>query len=150
MVSKGLSPNTINSYFTKIRVILNDAYLNQYIFEKFTLHKSLRMAKPPSQPKSCSVEEFVLGLEKCKTLVEVQALGFWLLMFGTRGMYPADIVKIKKSDLRDSLKSVFYSQTQDDNSNPDTWMVVTRDNMVSLYCPSCNDADDVSANSSSV
>ena len=119
MVSAGLSPNTINSYFTKIRVVLNDAYLNQYIFEKFTLHKSLKMPKPMSQPKTCSVEEFVNGLEKCKTLVEVQALGFWLLMFGTRGMYPADIVKIKKSDLRDTLKSVYAMQTQDDYSNPD-------------------------------
>lgn len=107
MVSSGLSPNTINSYFTKIRVVLNDAYLNQYIFEKFTLHKSLKMPKPMSQPKTCSVEEFVNGLEKCKTLVEVQALGFWLLMFGTRGMYPADIVKIKKSDLRDTFESEY-------------------------------------------
>ncbi len=107
MVSAGLSPNTINSYFTKIRVVLNDAYLNQYIFEKFTLHKSLKMPKPMSQPKTCSVEEFVNGLEKCKTLVEVQALGFWLLMFGTRGMYPADIVKIKKSDLRDTFESEY-------------------------------------------
>lgn len=107
MVSAGLSPNTINSYFTKIRVVLNDAYLNQYIFEKFTLHKSLKMPKPMSQPKTCSVEEFVNGLEKCKTIVEVQALGFWLLMFGTRGMYPADIVKIKKSDLRDTFESEY-------------------------------------------
>ena len=111
MVSSGLSPNTINSYFTKIRVVLNDAYLNQYIFEKFTLHKSLKMPKPMSQPKTCSVEEFVNGLEKCKTLVEVQALGFWLLMFGTRGMYPADIVKIKKSDLRDTIGSDTFTET---------------------------------------
>lgn len=101
MVAKGLSPNTINSYFTKIRVVLNDAYLNQFIFEKFTLHKSLRMPKPISQPKTCSVDDFKSAIKKCKTLPQIQALGFWLLMFGTRGMYPADIVKIKKSNFRD-------------------------------------------------
>ncbi len=117
MVSKGLSPNTINSYFTKIRVVLNDAYLNQYILEKFTLHKSLRMVKPMSQPKTCSVEEFVLGLEKCKTIYHVQSLGFYLLMFGTRGMYPADIVKIKKSDLRDTFASTYGDEIINDGLN---------------------------------
>lgn len=135
MVSTRLSPNTINSYFTKIRVVLNDAYLNQYIFEKFTLHKSLRMAKPPSQPKSCSVEEFVNGLEKCKTLVEVQALGFWLLMFGTRGMYPADIVKIKKSELRDtigkdSITKTYSFQDKDINNGEEIEWTETKKNFI--------------------
>lgn len=102
MVNSGLSNNTINSYFTKIRVVLNDAYLNQFIFEKFTLHKSLKMPKPIKQINTCTVEMFVDGLENCKTIYHVQALGFFLLMFGTRGMYPADIVKIKSTDLRDS------------------------------------------------
>jgi len=117
MVSKGLSPNTINSYFTKIRVVLNDAYLNQYIFEKFTLHKSLRVAKPISQPNTCSVEEFVNGLEKCKTIYHVQSLGFYLLMFGTRGTYPADIVKIKKTNLRDTFKRDYVDEIINDGIN---------------------------------
>ena len=117
------SNNTIRSYFTKIRVIMNDAYDTNFIFDEFKLHKKLRVSKVTPEPKSITVEQFVNGIEKCKTIYDVQAVGFWLLMFGCRGLYPADIPQIKKTDLRDSLKSVFYRQTQDDYSDPDVSVI---------------------------
>ena len=123
LVDAGRKNNTIASYLTKIRVILNDAYLNKFIFEKFELHKNLTVTKEPTEPKACDVEQVVNGIEKCKNIYEVQAVGFWLLMFSCRGLYPADIPQIKKTDLRDSLRSVFYSQTQDDFSNPDITII---------------------------
>ena len=123
LIKANRSNNTIRSYFTKIRVIMNDAYDNNFIFDQFKLNKKLRVPKNTPQPKSIGVEQFIKGIEKCKNIYEAQAVGFWLLMFGCRGLYPADIPQIKKTDLRDSLKSVFYSQTQDDHSNADVSIV---------------------------
>jgi len=114
-IKSGASNNSINSYFTKIRAILNDAYLNQYTFEKFTLNKSLRMPKPYNDKiQTCTVEMFVNAIEKCKTIYQIQSLGFYLLMFATRGMYPADIVQIKKFNLRDDISD---SNTEFDSLN---------------------------------
>jgi hypothetical protein len=112
-ITSGATNNSINSYFTKIRAVLNDAFLNQYTFEKFTLHKGLRMPKPYNNKiETCSVEMFVKAIDKCKTIYQIQSLGFYLLMFATRGMYPADIVQIQKFNLRDvdsDLDSEFNS-----------------------------------------
>ena len=116
-INSGATNNSINSYFTKIRAILNDAFLNQYTFEEFKLNKGLLMPKPYNNKiETCSVEMFVNALEKCKTIYHVQSLGFYLLMFATRGMYPADIVQIKKFNLRDIESD---SDTEFDSLNED-------------------------------
>jgi hypothetical protein len=75
------------------------------------------MPKPYNNKiETCSVEMFVNALEKCKTIYHVQSLGFYLLMFATRGMYPADIVQIKKFNLRDIESD---SDTEFDSLNED-------------------------------
>jgi sarcosine oxidase gamma subunit len=64
--------------------------------------------------------------------------------------------KHNKRNLKKALNAVAGMPTEctkcsekfNDESNPDQWMVIARDEMVSLYCPACNDLDDSeSANS---
>ena len=117
MVKNSLSNNTINSYFTKVRAIMNWAEFHKIVFERFKINKRFIVSKPPVKPQTCTVEEFVNGIDKCKTIYHVQALGFWLLMFGTRGTYPADIVQFEKLKLSETLSTDYGDEVINDGIN---------------------------------
>ena len=97
--NNGLANTTINSYFAKIRAVLNDAYEKNYIHEKFELKRGLRLPPRPSQKiETITSEEFEKAIQKAKDIYEVQALALYLLMFGLRGMYNSDIVALKDAE----------------------------------------------------
>ena len=98
---KGLANATINSYFAKIRAVLNDAYEKNYIHEKFELKRGLRLPPRPSRKiETITSEEFEKAIQKAKDIYEVQALALYLLMFGLRGMYNSDIVALKDAEYK--------------------------------------------------
>jgi len=98
---KTIAPTSLNSYWNKIRAILNDAYDKGYIFEKFTLKKSLRVQGRPSKSiQTITPEEFRKAIEKCNSIFDAQALALYLLMFGLRGMYPSDITALKDAEYK--------------------------------------------------
>ena len=91
----GVSGVSLISYFKQIKVIYNDAFNNQYIYENFELHKNLRPKN--TRPKSLqtnTVQNFLNAIDNSKTLYDTQTLGLYLLMFACRGMYQADIVQM--------------------------------------------------------
>lgn len=90
----GMSPSGYNSYLTKIRAVMNDAYDKGYIFDKFTLDRRLRRSVKRKPIQTAIPDQIFKGIEKIKTIYDFQAIGFWILMFALRGMYPADIVNI--------------------------------------------------------
>ena len=47
--SESIANTTINSYFAKIRAVLNDAYEKGYIHDKFELKRGLRLPPRPSK-----------------------------------------------------------------------------------------------------
>ena len=98
---KTIAPTSLNSYWNKIRAILNDAYDKGYIFEKFTLKKNLRVQGRPSKSiQTITPEEFQIAIEKCNSIFDAQALALYLLMFGLRGMYPSDITALKDAEYK--------------------------------------------------
>ncbi len=98
---KTIAGTSLNSYFKKIRAILNDAYDKGYIYEKFTLKKSLSVQGRPSKSiQTITSEEFEKAIEKANDIYEVQALALYLLMFGLRGMYPSDITALKDAEYK--------------------------------------------------
>lgn len=100
---KTLRPTSINSYFKKITAINNDAYKNSVIYNKFELYNGLKVTNAsPLEIKTCTYEEFAEAINNATTIYNLQALGCWLLMFATRGMYQADIVKFKSFKLSNS------------------------------------------------
>lgn len=97
----GIAGTTINSYFNKIRAVLNDAYNKGYIYEKFTLQRGLKVASRPSRKiETITSEEFELAIDKISNIYDVQSLALYLLMFGLRGMYLTDIVALKDAEFK--------------------------------------------------
>lgn len=91
----GLSPASINSYFKKIRALLNDAYDRKVIHKKFTLNKKFIEPVRPKELQTITAENFKDAVNKIKTIHEWQSLAFYLLMFSTRGMLQADIINFR-------------------------------------------------------
>ena len=99
--SESIANTTINSYFAKIRAVLNDAYEKGYIHDKFELKRGLRLPPRPSQKiETITSEEFEEAIKKANDIYEVQALALYLLMFGLRGMYNSDIVALKDAEYK--------------------------------------------------
>lgn len=96
----GIANSSINSYFVKIRAIMNDAYDNGVVHDKFILNKKLRLPSKRKLIETCSTKEFEEAIEKINSIYDWQSLAFYLLMFCTRGMYLADIVNFKKVNLK--------------------------------------------------
>jgi len=100
-INNGLANTTINSYFGKIRAVLNDAFDKGYIYDKFTLNRNLRLpARPSKRIETITSEEFEEAIGKANDIYEVQALALYLLMFGLRGMYNSDIVALKDAEVK--------------------------------------------------
>lgn len=109
-LDNGLANTTVNSYFAKIRAVLNDAYDKGYVYEKFTLKRGLRLpSRASNKIETITSEEFEEAIHKAKDIYEVQALALYLLMFGLRGMYNSDIVALKDAE---------YKQNDFDTKNP--------------------------------
>ena len=94
----GVAGSSFNSYLTKIRAVFNDAYNKGYIYEKFEIHKNLKASVVRKPIRTCTSKDFENAIKKIKNIYDAQALGLYLLMFSTRGMYPADIVNFKQAN----------------------------------------------------
>ena len=56
---------------------------------------------PPKKINTATSEEIIAGIEKCETIKDWQSVALWVVMFATRGMYLADIVKFKEDNVED-------------------------------------------------
>lgn len=119
-INNGVKATSLNSYFKKIRAILNDAYDKGFIYTKFTLNKNLKSPVQSNEEVIQTVEpyEIIKARDGAISIYDCQALGLYLLMFGLRGMYQADIVALKDAKFRknDFPKKSIYSLFNDGNS----------------------------------
>ena len=116
-LNKGLAGTSINSYFNKIRAVLNDAHDKGYIYEKFTLKRGLKVTAKPSKPiQSITSKEFEEAVSKVNSIYDAQALALYLLMFGLRGMYLTDITALKDAEFK-----------HDNFDNKDTYLNIFND-----------------------
>jgi len=111
-LESGVRETSVNSYFKKIKAISYDAYDNQVIFERPYFNKRLSIKGARRKDIiTLDKDKFKEAINKTKSIYEIQALCFYLLMFTTRGMYFADLVKFKSKKLRNDTDDDEY----DDN-----------------------------------
>ena len=111
IIKKGGSAATYNKYLRDIKAICNYAKRTKYVFNDFEFDKEWRAKEDITLKVKTITPEVIyqsisqIKIEsthrsaKLKAFNELEAIGFWLLMFSTRGMYPADITSLTSHNL---------------------------------------------------
>jgi hypothetical protein len=117
ILDKDGSPHTHNKYFRDIKSICSYALKRKQVFTDFSFDKDWgAKTKPITHLKTVQSFEIKEAIERIaitsthkssrmKAARELEAVGFWLLMFSMRGMYPADISALSSKYLAYSYKS---------------------------------------------
>ena len=108
---EGKSPATFNTYLTNIRTVCNHAVEKKFLYQEFSFGKDLKNKLPPMPiVKSAVPEDIYRAIDNIKlksrrqsshttALRQIEAVGFWLLMFAMRGLYQEDIHDLTSYDL---------------------------------------------------
>lgn len=108
---EGKSPTTFNTYLTNIKTVCNHAVDKKYLYQDFTFGNDLKNKIPPMPIiHSASPDDIYRAIDNIKpktkresshktALRQVEAVGFWLLMFAMRGLYQEDIHDLTSHDL---------------------------------------------------
>jgi hypothetical protein len=91
-----------NSVLKNLRAVLSNAQKRGYVSKDLEISNDLNFDLPPKKINTATTEEIIAGIEKCKTIRDYQAVALWVLMFATRGMYLADVVKFKEMNVEDA------------------------------------------------
>jgi len=133
----GMRATSFNSYLRKIRAVMNDAYDKNYIFDKFKLNKRLWRHAKRKPIETSTPDQIFAGIEKIKNIYDFQAIGFWVLMFALRGMYPADVVNLSWSNLHgikgsDALFHILHTRSKTAESSNEVLVIRIDYNIVDL------------------
>jgi hypothetical protein len=108
---EGKSPITFNTYLTNIKTVCNHALEKKYLYQDFTFGNDLKNKIPPmpiihsASPDDIyrAIDNIILKTKRSSSyataLRQVEAVGFWLLMFAMRGFYQEDIHDLTSHDL---------------------------------------------------
>ena len=99
--AKELSSTTASNYVSAVMTICSEAYTEGDISEEITIPKKYRKFEKlhTGENYSNTSKELFEAIENCHTLQRFEAIGQWLLMFGMRGIYQADIPSINEGIL---------------------------------------------------
>jgi hypothetical protein len=99
------------SFFTNIKTVCNHAVEKKYLYQDFTFGNDIKNKVPPMPViHSASPDDIYRAIDNIKTktnrlsshttaLRQVEAVGFWLLMFAMRGLYQEDIHDLTSHEL---------------------------------------------------
>tara|TARA_B110000285_G_C15057582_1_gene580481 strand:+ start:23 stop:1390 length:1368 start_codon:yes stop_codon:yes gene_type:complete len=117
---KNLRSASIKTYLFHFGAIINEAYkkkLTPYKYEKQTKwRKTKEQLNTIGKPyvETAKWEDFEKAIDRCTNLMEIEALGFWLMMFGMRGLYPSDLCDIHNFkwtiDLKEKSSTLNFSR----------------------------------------
>ena len=95
------SITTYQAYLTNLLSICTEAYENRDIKEEIKIAKKFRTFKKQDYGANASnsAKELSLAINNCKSIYQWEAIAQWILMFGLRGLYPADIVTLGENTL---------------------------------------------------
>ena len=111
VIEKGGSAATYNKYLRDIKAICNYAKRTKYVFHDFEFDMEWRAREDITlKVKTITPEVIYQAINqvkitsnhrsaRLKAFNELEAIGFWLLMFSMRGMYPADIASLSSHNL---------------------------------------------------
>ena len=88
-----------NSILKNLRAVLSNAQKRGYVSKDLEISNDLNYSLPPSNINTATTEDIIAGIKRCNTIRDWQAVALWLLMFATRGMYQADVVKFKEDNV---------------------------------------------------
>lgn len=137
-IEVAMRPTSFNSYLTKIRAVMNDAYDKGYIFDKFKLDKRLWRKGKRKPIQTATPDQIFKGIEKIKTIYDFQAIGFWVLMFSLRGMYPADVVNLSLANLypkegtTDAFLHILHTRSKTSESTNEDLVIRVDDIVIDL------------------
>ena len=95
-IKNHLKQSSINSYVKKMKVIMNSAYKDGHISERFNIPESV-VEEIPSNPREIiTYKEIEQGIAKITNIHQAQSIALFLMMLSCKGMYPADIMNYKK------------------------------------------------------
>lgn len=94
---------TLKTYKYHFGLIINGAYQKKLIPYEYEPQKKWRKPKDKVDRKTgrpfvptATPDNFLKAIDRARDLWDIEALGFWLLMFGMRGLYPSDLCNIHK------------------------------------------------------
>ena len=128
VIRKGGSAATYNKYLRDIKAICNYAKRTKYIFHDFEFDKEWRAKEDITLKVKTITPEVIYNAINCiaiesnhrsarlKAFNELEAIGFWLLMFSMRGMYPADINTLSSHNLDYNFASRIKHEQSEKNS----------------------------------
>ena len=100
---ENLRSASLKTYKYHFGKIINQAYEKKLTPYKYEPKQKWRKKKDKINRKSgrafittATPEQFKEAIDKAKDLWDIEALGFYLLMFGMRGLYPTDLCNIHK------------------------------------------------------
>ena len=128
VIQKGGSAATYNKYLRDIKAICNYAKRTKYVFHDFEFDKEWRAKEDITLKVKTITPEVVYNAirqikiesshrsAQLKAFNELEAIGFWLLMFSMRGMYPADITSLSSHNLDYNFASRISHEQNESNS----------------------------------
>ena len=115
-IKNDLKQSSINSYVKKMKVIMNSAYKDGHISERFNIPESV-VEEIPSNPREIiTYKEIEEGITKITNIHQAQSVALFLMMLSCKGMYPADIMnynKIEKNSPDEILISELFENGSD-------------------------------------
>ena len=104
---------TVKTYKYHLGILANEAYKKRLIeykyvaLDKWRKQADLRNKDGSRTVRTATPQDFLKVIKNCKNLMHIEGLGFWLLCFGLRGLYPTDLFSIHDSKWEIWLDKVF-------------------------------------------
>ena len=115
-IKNDLKQSSINSYVKKMKVIMNSAYKDGHISERFNIPESV-VEEIPSNPREIiTYKEIEEGITKITNIHQAQSVALFLMMLSCKGMYPADIMNYKKIE-KNSPDEILISELFENGSD---------------------------------
>ena len=108
-IKDDIKQSSINSYVKKLKVIMNSAYKDGHISERFNVPESV-IEEISSNPREIiTYKEIEEGIAKITNIHQAQSVALFLMMLSCKGMYPADIMNYKKVE-RDNIDEILINE----------------------------------------
>ena len=115
-IKNDLKQSSINSYVKKMKVIMNSAYKDGHISERFNVPESVIEEIPSNPPEIITYKEIEQGIAKITNIHQAQSIALFLMMLSCKGMYPEDIMNYKKIE-KNSPDEILISELFENGSD---------------------------------
>lgn len=97
-----LSPRSAREYAANIKSIVDQAFENDVLSDPIILKKkNVKFTAVYSSNVANTTEDIYQAIDRIETLAQWQAVAFWLMQFGLRGLYQSDLVRLSDKLLMD-------------------------------------------------